>query len=246
MTLRSSLSGVAILAAFAVPSANAQQLAPTPIPFVTIEGQASSDVIPDTATVSLGVESDRPSATAATSDVAKAAQAIVDQITAEGIDAKDVTTTSIALSPIYPEDLGSARPSASRAPRSFRASTDLMITIKPAERAGAVVAHLVDKGANSIDGITYSSSQHAKQLDDLKADATRDALRQAQIYAGALGLRLGRVLEIIPGTSFGGEPPMSFAKARSTVLAAPVPALPVKSGALTLRSTVSVRWEILQ
>ncbi|WP_131113274.1 SIMPL domain-containing protein [Lichenihabitans psoromatis] len=239
------LSGCAVAVVLSAAPVEAQQVGPTPAPFITTEGQATAEITPDTATVSLGVVSDRPTATAATSDVAKAAQAIVDQITADGIDAKDVTTTSIALTPIYPDDVALAR-STSRAPRSFRASTDLSITVKPATRAGAIVSHLVDKGANSIEGIAYTSSQQAKQLDDLKADATRDAMRQAQIYVGALGLRLGRVLEIVPGNTSADTPMMASKMARSTIMAAPAPPIPVEPGALTLRATVSVRWEILQ
>jgi hypothetical protein len=235
-----AFQGGAILASLLTTPAWAQQAPLMPPPAITVDGQASVEVAPDTALVSLGVESNRPTASAATADVAKAAQAIVDQIATEGIDSKDVTTTSIALEPIYPDEISGKQP---HIPRSFRASTDLVVTIKPAERAGLVVAHLVDKGANTIDGIAYSSSEEAKKLDDLRVEATRDALRKAQIYAGALGLKLGRVLDIAPGGDGGGPQPY-FAK--SMVAApAPVPRIPVKPGSLTLRSNVSIRWEIV-
>lgn len=211
-------------------------------PFITVEGQASAEIAPDLARLSVGVVAERPTAAAATAEVARAAQAVTDQIKADGVDDKDVTTGTLGLTPIYPEDLTSSRQS--RPPRGFRAATDVAVTVRPPERAGLVASHLVDKGANQIEGIVFASSQQDRRLDDLRADAMRDARRKAEIYVGALGLRLGRVLEISPQAE-GGVPPQTFARSAS-ILAAPTPKLPVEPGTLSLQASVSVRWEILQ
>ncbi|HEV7439544.1 MAG TPA: SIMPL domain-containing protein, partial [Methylobacterium sp.] len=125
-------------------------------PAITVEGQASAEVTPDMARLSLGVVADRPTASAAASDVGTAAQAMVAQIKAEGIDDKDVVTTSVTLAPVYP-DAAPGNPNAVRAPRGYRASTELLVTVRPAGRAGTVAAHLVDKGANTIEGIAYAA-----------------------------------------------------------------------------------------
>ena len=232
----------ALLLAAAPAPAFAQAAPPGGPPFITVEGQAGAEIAPDMARLSVGVVSERPTAAAATAEVARAAQAVTDQIRAEGIDDRDVTTGTIALAPIYPEDLTSS--GQSRPPRGFRASTDLSLTVRPPERAGLVASHLVDKGANTIEGIVFGSSLQGRRLDDLRADAMREARRKAEIYVGALGLRLGRVLDISPQAE-GGAPPPTFARSAS-ILAAPTPKIPVEPGTLGLRAGVSVRWEILQ
>lgn len=211
-------------------------------PFITVEGQAGAEIAPDMARLSVGVVAERPTAAAATAEVARAAQAMTDQVKADGLDDKDVTTGSIALAPIYPEELTSS--GQSRPPRGFRASTDFVLTVRPPEKVGLVASHLVDKGANAIEGIVFASSQQDRRLDDLRADAMREARRKADIYVVALGLRLGRVLEISPQAE-GGAPPQTFARSAS-ILAAPTPKIPVEPGTLALRAGVSVRWEILQ
>ncbi len=230
-----------LLGLLATPAA-AQQPTTQALPFITVEGQASAEVVPDTAQLSIGVEADRPTASAATADVAKAAQAVMDQIKAEGIDDKDVATTSVSLSPVYPETAlpGTSQPA--RSPRAFRAATELLVTIRPADRAGMVAAHLVDKGANTIEGIDFSSSDAARRMDDLRTAAMLDARHKAEVYVAALGLHLGSVLEINPLNAGGFQPRVAMQK--TSILAAPPPPIPVKSGTLTLQASVNVRWAI--
>lgn len=240
MTLRKTTALTLACAALAGSPAIAQQAGPVSPPFITVQGEASADVVPDKARLSIGVQVERPSAAAATADVARAAQAITDQVKADGIEEKDVATTAIALAPIFPDDTAPRSPKGARA---FRASTDLEITVMPAERAGLIASHLVDKGANTIDGIAYLSTREGDVLDQLRADATREARRKAEIYVGALGLHLGRALEIIPGGD-NAAPMARTAFAKSMVAAEPTPPIPVKPGVLTLRADVTVRWEI--
>jgi uncharacterized protein YggE len=207
------------------------QSAPAALPpAIKVEGQASAEVTPDLARLSLGVVADRPSASAAASEVGKAAQAMVEQIKAEGIDDKDVVTTSVTLMPVYP-DAAPGHPSAVRAVGARGGRPP---------RAGAVAAHLVDKGANTIEGIAYASSQEPAVLDRLRGEAMRDARRQAEIYVEALGLKLGRVLEIVPE---GGRFVVQGGVRMAAGATAPIP---VEPGALPVRASVSVRWEILQ
>ena len=233
------LAGATALGAAAPAPAGAQSGPAALPPAITVEGQASAELTPDMARLSLGVVADRPTASGAASEVGKAAQAMVEQVKAEGIDDKDVVTISVTLAPVYP-DAAPGNPNAVRLPRGYRASTDLLVTVRPAGRAGAVAAHLVDKGANTIEGIAYASSQEPAVLDRLLGEAMRDARRQAEIYVEALGLKLGRVLEIVPE---GGR---FVPQARMQMTAGATAPIPVEPGALPVRASVSVRWEILQ
>ena len=215
-----------------------QQAPEVPVPSITVDGEASGDVMPDMARLTMGVQLDRPTATAAAADVAKAAQAVVDQIKAEGIDPKDVQTRSVSLSPVYSDGKGPE----GRTVRAYRASTDLTVIVRPAEQAGTLASHLVDKGANTIEDIEYASSQEASVLDGLRADAAKDARRKAEIYVGALGLHLGRVLEMTPGGT--AEPYARHKLMRGGSAPAAAPTLPVQPGTLGLSTQVTVRWEI--
>jgi uncharacterized protein YggE len=223
----------------AMPAAAQTAAAPS---VITVEGQASADLAPDAAHLTLGVEAERPTAAAATAEVARAAQAVADGLTADGIADKDVHTTAIGLEPIYPDDGPS--PGHPRLPRAYRASTTFMLTVRPPERAGVVAAHAVDKGATGIDNLVFTASDQPKVVDGLRADAVREARRKAEVYVQALGLTLGRVLEIVPQEGGGFPAPMAFSRAAKSIIAAPTPAIPVLAGPLHLRTAVTVRFAI--
>jgi uncharacterized protein len=60
-----------------------QQLYPSlkeSVPTITANGVASAEVVPDIATISIGVDTERPNAADATRDNARAAQAVVGEI----------------------------------------------------------------------------------------------------------------------------------------------------------------------
>ncbi len=200
-----------------------------------------SEIVPDLARVTVGVTIDRSTATQAAADVARAAQAVVDAVKAEGIPDGDVRSEAVTLAPLSPDRDGAASPRTGTADL-YRGSTLVSVLVSPVDHAGALLSHLIDKGANLVEGIDYGSSQEGRITDDLRAEAARDARRKAEIYVAALGLRLGRVLEITPVEEPGFQPRDAMRK--TSILA--TPALPVRPGTLTLRAAVSVRWEVLQ
>lgn len=68
--------------------------------------------------------------------------------------------------------------------------------IRDITKAGALAGQLIDKGANSFEGIAFDFSQKEAKYDGLRGDAVRDALRKANSYVNGVGIKLGRVLEI--------------------------------------------------
>ena len=105
------LARLAVLAAFPLGFSTQivhaqQQLYPSlkdSVPSITTNGVASAEVVPDIATISIGVDTERPNAADASRDNARATQAVVGEIKAQGIEAKDIKTLSITLSPVYDE-----------------------------------------------------------------------------------------------------------------------------------------------
>ena len=228
--------------------ANAQALSlKDSVPSITTNGVASTEVVPDIAIISLGVDTERPKAAAAARDNALAAQAIVGEIQAQGIEAKDIKTLSVTLSPVYDEvEVQNANGNvAKRTLRGYAAHNSLTVRIREIDKAGVLAGQLMDKGANSFEGIAFDYTQKAAKYDALRGDAVRDALRKANSYVNGLGLKLGRVLEIAT------QPPETASVAMSPRVLAAAPrgasaAIPVEPGAQTLRTEVQVTWELAQ
>src|SRR5262249_38499814 len=129
------------------------------VPIITTNGEASAEVVPDIAVVSLGVDTERPKAADAARENVHAAQAIVNEIKAQGIEAKDIKTVSVMLTPVYDEVRDPNGYVTKRTLRGYSASNSLNVRIKEIGKAGALASQMLDKGANRFDGIAYEYSQ---------------------------------------------------------------------------------------
>jgi uncharacterized protein len=226
--------------------AHAQQVLPLrdSVPTITTNGVASAEVVPDIATISLGVDTERPNAANAARDNARAAQAIVSEIKAQGIETKDIKTISVTLAPVY-DEVTDANGRTKQTLRGYNAHNSLSVRVREIEKAGILAGQLMDKGANSFGGIEFDYTQKDAKYDALRGDAVRDALRKANSYVNGLGLKLGRVLEIATQPPEPVAPGIAGMSPRGAARAAAA-AIPVEPGAETLRTEVQVTWELVQ
>ena len=213
------------------------------VPSITTTGEASAEVVPNIATISLGVETERATASEAANENARAAQAIVSEIKAQGIEARDVRTISVTLSPIYDETRDANGRVTKRTLRGYVARNDLSVRVRQVEKAGALARQLIEKGANNFGGIDFEYDQKEAKYDALRGDAVRDALRKANSYVNGLGVKLGRVLEIAAPSSIRARPFAAAPMPRAAKAEAAV-AIPVEPGVETLRAEVRVSWEL--
>jgi uncharacterized protein YggE len=223
----------------------AQQVLPLndSVPSIATNGVASTEVVADIATISFGVDTERPNAAAAARDNARIAQAIVGEIKAQGIETKDIETLSVTLAPVYDEVTDANGRVTKRTLRGYIAHNSLSVRVREIEKAGALAGLLMDKGANSFEGIAFDYSQKEAKYDVLRGDAVRDALRKANSYVNGLGLKLGRVLEI---ATKGGSYEAAAVRMRAAAPLEAAAAVPVEPGVETLRTEVQVTWELAQ
>ncbi len=217
-------------------------------PNITVAGVASEEVAPDRATITLGVVTERPTAAEAGAENARAAQAIVDEMKAQGVEEKNIRTLGVTLEPYTteeaePQPQPRGRPAARRVARGFRARNEMRVTVTGVDKAAALLGRLVDKGANSVEGVTFSVSDDEARMDRLRQQAVKDAERRAKAYVEALGMRLSRVLEIQPEQAAPVEPMARVASAQrgGGAEAAPVP---LEGGLQKLSAHVTVTWAI--
>lgn len=206
---------------------------------ITTNGVASTEVAPDIATISLGVDTERPNAADAARENARATQAIAGEIKAQGIEARDIKT------PVYDEVRDASGYVAKRTLRGYAARNVLSVRIREVGKAGGLAGQLMDKGANSFYGIEFDYTQKDAKYDALRGDAVRDALRKANNYVSGLGIKLGRVLEIATQVGSQGPAGMSLQKNFAAKSEAAT-AVPIEPGADVLRTEVQVTWELAQ
>lgn len=227
------------LSLFFAGSARAESLIDS-LSHISVVGEAFEDVAPDRATLRFGVVTERPTAAAAAAENARAVEAIFAELKALGVVDADIQTQAVTLAPFTAEDRD-AKGRAKGAQQLYRASNSLAVRVKPVEKASDVVGRVIDKGANSLDGVDYDHSNLTEKRDALRAAAVKDAERRARIYAEAAGLRLARVIEIRP-LDAPGPVPVAF-EARAA--AAPnVGSVPLRPGLERLSERVSITWAL--
>jgi uncharacterized protein YggE len=212
------------------------------VPSITTTGSASAEVAPNIATITLGIVTERPTASEAASENARAAQAIASEVKAQGVDARDVRTLAVTLSPVYDEILDTNGRLVKRKLRGYSARNDLSIRVRQIANAGSLARQLIDKGANSFGGVAFDYEPKEEKYDALRTAAVRDALRKAASYVNGLGLKLGRVLEI------SAPSPHTYAPAAMTksVQSDAAMGIPIEPGVETLQTDVQVSWELAQ
>jgi uncharacterized protein YggE len=253
-SLRPTLTTAVLLASLAFflgmqfSIARSQQMVPLKdtVPTITTSGIATTEVVPDIATIFLAVDTERPNAADAERDNASAAQAVVGELKAQGIEAKDIETQSVTLAPVYDEVTDANGRITKRTLRGYLAHNSLSVRIRDITKVGALAGQLIAKGANSFEGIIFDYTQKNSKYDALRGDAVRDAMRKATGYASGLGIKLGRVLDIAteqPQPVVTGASPRVLGAAPRQPSAA---AVPIEPGVLTLHTEVQVTWELAQ
>lgn len=207
---------------------------------VTIIGTAETDVAPDLATITVGVETRKPSAREASDASALSMQQIIGAAKAQGVAARDITTEAITLVQAFDDTRDEAGHVTGRHPAGFDAADTLSIKVRELAKAGALAQTLIDRGANRFDGITFSLEHAEPVMDRLAAEAITNAKRRAQQVANAAGIQLGRILLIEkPDAASAIAPPVVLSRSRISAAA-----LPVEAGTTHLAAAMAVTWAI--
>ena len=197
---------------------------------VTVTGEATIAVAPDTAMIRIGVSSQDKTAREAGELNARQMTAVLAAIKDAGIADRDIQTSRLSLQPQYdPNKSGTARLT------GFQATNQVMVRIRDIDKLPSVLDRAIAAGANEMSGIEFVVSEQSKLLDQARDDAIADARRKAELYAKAAGTKIGRVVSI---TEEGSSPPP---RPMQSVRAGAVPVAP---GEHTLRAVVTVSYEL--
>jgi uncharacterized protein YggE len=196
---------------------------------VTVTGEATVNVAPDTAVIRVGVNSTAKTAREASDANGKQMTAVIAAIKNADIAARDIQTSRLSLQPQYdPNRSGTARL------LGFQAANQITVNVRDIEKLAGIIDQAITAGANEMSGLEFVVSQQSKLLDQARDEAIVDARRKAELYAKAAGARLGAVVSISEEGSSPVARPMQMRAAGA----------PVAPGEQTLRVVVSVSYEL--
>ena len=206
-------------------------------PTVVVSGQASEDVKPDIATVSLSIEVEKPTAAEAANENARRAEAVIAGLEAAGVDAKDIATVGLSLYPVWNNSQNQLR-----VVSAYQATNRIAVRVQPLDKAGALVAQAVANGAD-YQGVGFDVSDREAREDALRVKAVENAAHRAELYARGAAMKLGPLRSIQADAAQPAYRPLAEAARSFKAVGAPPPP-PIEAGLITLTETVSATWAL--
>jgi hypothetical protein len=208
----------------------------TDTPTVAVRGEAVREVEPELAQLTVTIaarDSDREHTLTRLAQRAEALGGLLDRY-AEVIDRRE--TSRIA---VYPE----LRRSGERV-RAYVGSVSTTVTFSDFTQLGEVVMVLADQDQTTVYGPSWSLRPDSPAYGEARRAAIDDALARAREYAGALGARLVRLVELADSGLSGDSGPQPMAFAMRAAGESQQPQLELDPQRQTVRAAVEARFVI--
>lgn len=184
---------------------------------ITVIGHGEAAGRPDRATVQIGVETEATTAQDALAQNTARAQAVITKLKDLGVAERDVQTSNFSIYPTYATD--------GRQVTGYHVSNSVSVTIRKLDEAGTLLDQVVQTGANSVNGISFSVENDETLMEQARKAAIQHAQAEAEQLAQTAGAAVGEVLVITQNV--GSAPPQMFAgRAALADSSAPVPVQP--------------------
>jgi uncharacterized protein YggE len=202
---------------------------------VSVTGTGQISAQPDTAVVTLGVQTEAEEAATALTENSRQMQALVDVLKDADIAAEDIQTQVVRLHPRYEE-----RPSDEdqRELVGYTATNIVEVQMRDLDAVGEVLDAAVQAGGNRIEGIRFEVSDPATYLDQAREAAWSDAQHKAEHLASLADVELGEVLTINE-SGRGPQPVIERA-----VMADTAAAVPIEPGSQTIEVDLQITWTL--
>jgi uncharacterized protein len=198
---------------------------------ISVSGYGEVMVVPDMASLNLGVTTTAPTASEALASNSAAMTKVMDTLKSAGIADKDIQTSNLSINPHYePNNNGGSTQT------GFDVSNNVAVNVNDLKALGSILDKAVTSGTNQVYGLSFGVKDDKAAMDEARKRAVADARHRAEIFAAASAVELGSVFSISESTA---EIPSMRMKQRAMAEAAPIAA-----GEQAIAVTVNITWEI--
>ena len=192
---------------------------------VTVTGEADSRVKPDRAIITLGTETEAPTARQVQRDSGKATQKLIKKLKEDGIPENRIKTAAYNLFLDRERDV-------------FISTSILEFPVDKIEDVGKILDDAVATGANAVDNVFYTLNEPEAEQEKLLAKALRRSRSKAKKLAAAAGFEIAGIKKIEEGEVVG---PIIAAEGGAETSGAPSPTNP---GELKITAMVKVTYKL--
>jgi uncharacterized protein YggE len=201
---------------------------------IVVDGEAEAIVVPDRASVMIGVETEGPDVLTIKRENDKRVKMLYSALKELGIPEKDVQTSDLQIHPQYDFSMGK------RTLQKYTMRNVVYVTVRDLSKIDKVINTAVSGGINILDNVTFSLSTAKQIRDSLRIEAVKDAMVKASALASAAGAKAGHVMSIEEETNSPAPYPMY--RSNATVQESKdASGTDISAGHLTIQVKVNVR-----
>jgi len=206
---------------------------------LAVVGEGKVDVIPDTASVDLGiVVNDADTVESAQQQINTVNNAIVAAVTALGVEKENIKTSNYSINPNYNYE---SNPNGTIS--GYNGNATITVKVKDTTLLPQVMTAATSAGANQVIGTNYSVDNPEVYREKARDEAIANAKEQAKKLAGELGIKLGKVVNMVEATNNTGPFPM-YERAYDVGLGGSNAVTPdLQPGSQTITSTVTLYFD---
>jgi uncharacterized protein YggE len=203
-----------------------------------VSGEGRASAAPDVAVLGLGVSAKASTVGAANSQAQQAMTALLDSLEANGVQEKDIQTTSFAIQPEY--DYRNDE----QVLTGYRVSHMLQVKVRDIDRAGEVIDDAVQAGGDllQVQSISFIIDDTTALSSQARQKAMADAQAKAEELASLAGVTLGDPTYITESTSTPYTQPYYDRSVADSAMAAPV--TEISAGELEIVVYVNITYGI--
>ncbi|MGI6740780.1 MAG: SIMPL domain-containing protein [Brevefilum sp.] len=223
---------IGLLSACVVPTATTESGATRSM---NVSGTGRVSVVPDIATVSVGVRTEADEVSAALAGNTESANAIASALEDLGVAREDIQTSNFN---VYPSDRYDPM-TGEITGRYFAVENTVMVIVRDLPSLGDVLSTVVGVGANSIYGISFDVADREAAVAEARQLAIQDAKEKAEKIAADAGVTLGDLINI---TVTSGSLPITYYDSMGGAYAES--SVPIAAGTLSIIMECNLTFEI--
>ena len=230
-------AGALVALSFAAAAAAHEEPRPR---LLSVAGQGEVEVAPDRADVSFAVEASEKSLAEAEKIVTDGAAKLLKLCDALGIPRSQVRSAQLNVQPQYDTGVVSSRPRIV----GYFVSRQVDVDLRELGKLGKLLQGAVETAANRVSGVGFGTVKQDEHQRAALALAAQDARGNAEVLAGAMGVKLGK-LHALTAAESGGVPPPGVFMMRGMAKAESMSAdQTYEAGLIKFQATVTAEYDL--
>lgn len=211
------------------------------VPQLSVNGVGEVQATPDMATITIGVHTEKETASEALAENSEKTQAVLDIMKEIGIKDEDIKTSGISVYQAYNYDYNGMMEK--RVNPRFVVDNSVSVIVRDLDVLPELLDKVVENGANNIYGISFDIADKTELIAQARKLAVENAQKQAKELAEAAGVELAKVISITSYESYAVPYPVA-AENRAVYGADAGGGVPVSAGQMSVSVSVSMIYEI--